>query len=204
MKHYFLYLLLLLIITSCQTSPTPSSLQPYNSSPPTPLLSPELLQSLTPTIPITTDTLPIYISQPAPDIYWGDIVSTIPEVEQRFWLINDTEDIYMMQRIMTGDGGCYPNNLSGRDHVPRIPILPGDTLGFMLNQLTNGRRFRITKYIRIYLRKLPLDTTDTARPLVKRFKFHGYIFPVAAPDTLYFPKVMRLGERDTITTITLR
>ncbi len=196
MKYAYL-LLFLLLIASCQTSPTQLS-NPTNSSPLAPHTSHDShskAQETPQDLPTSDQPIPLYLSKPFPNVNWGNIISTAPPIEQDFDLINDTKYIYVLNRVMTGGGGCIPYEV-GEDKFGYTLIQPQDTFTFQLHHIIKGRSHKKTKSIRLLLYKFdPADTTTALKDTIRSpFKFYGNIMPVVPPATLYFRFTLHLFD----------
>lgn len=93
------------------------------------------------------DTLELRLSDPASfaDINWGTVKQG-GRLLYYFKLVNDLPEAIVLNRISTGDGGCYVDSI-GKGLAWELPVPAGKTVTFQLLQMTEGREGALSKTI---------------------------------------------------------
>ncbi len=100
------------------------------------------------------------------NINWGKVDAGLI-IKTYFILKNTTDSTLTINRIRTGDGGCYV--YQGGDHFKEITLAPNEQTSFRLEQLTQGRRNRIHKDICIFIDDAPIPKRRRC------FEFNGWV-----------------------------
>ncbi len=117
------------------------------------------------------DTIPVYLADDSVlhDIDWGTVESDAV-VEAYFAVENNTDNLVSIQRMRTGDGGCYVNY--GSKTVSSVVIHPRKTVIIDIVQLTKSRYGRVNRRIEI----LWITFIDEELVNKKRsFRFGGFV-----------------------------
>jgi hypothetical protein len=97
------------------------------------------------TIVFTGDTMQIFLSRNCPDQNWGTMKADTT-FKRWYTIHNDLGYDVNLERVMTGDGGCYPE-YGDMKNVGYTPIKKGENFTFYLVMNAEGKQGKISRSI---------------------------------------------------------
>jgi|GEM_PF-3346858 len=114
------------------------------------------------------DTLHFFVTKPLPDCNW-DTISADSTFRTYFTLTNDSTEKIILQRVSTGDGGCYPYKGDGRK-LYYVILQPGEKVDFYFIMVP-GKKGPLRRNIAVLLQD------EQGNSWEKHFTWQGYLRP---------------------------